>query len=82
MVFLKVKICCKFPLDLRCGLPEILGLGMDNLFMNQGCEKLCFFLEERNGNSLLSPFIRSIYEWVLIHVEIENNELFNLDYNK
>ena len=62
VVFLKVKICRKFLLDLRYGSPEILGLGIDNLFVNQGCKKLYFFLEKRNSNFLSSLFIRSIYE--------------------
>ena len=61
-IFPKVKICHKFLLDLRYGSIKMLGLGLEDLFVSQGSEKLAFFLEERNTDSLSSLFIRSIYE--------------------
>ena len=81
-VFPKMRLCRKFPLDLRCGSKEFLRLGMEDLFITQGCEKLAFFLEERNGSSLSRDFVRSNYEWALMHIDIGNQELFQLNYEK
>jgi len=79
-VFPKARIYRKFLLNLRYGYKELLGLGLDNLFINQECEKLAFFLEERNGQGMSSCFVRSNYEWALLHIRVGNYELFGLKY--
>ena len=76
----KVRICRIFPTDLKLGSRSILGLGINNLFIIQGVEKLAFFLEERNRESLSSLLIRANYKWALLHIGIGGGELFSLDY--
>ena len=76
----KVRIYRMFPTDLKLGSRNILGLGIDGLFIIQRVEKLVFFIEERNGKSLSSPLIRANYEWVFLHIGIGGAELFSLDY--
>ena len=58
----KVRIYRIFPIDLKLGSRNMLGLGIDNLFIIQGVEKLAFFLKERNGELLLILLIRANYE--------------------
>jgi len=79
VVFSKARICRKFLLDLQYGGKEFLGLRLDDLFIIQGCAKL-FFSRERNGNSMLSSFVRSNYEWALLHLGIGHHKLFGLAY--
>ena len=69
-----------FPIDLKLESRSILGLGINDLFIMQGVEKLAFFLEERNKESLLSPLIRANYKWALLYIGIRGGELFSLDY--
>ena len=38
----RAKACRNFPLDLRHGNSNTLGLGIDDLCVTQGCEKLAF----------------------------------------
>ena len=82
VVFLKIRICRKFPLDLRYRSTEFLGLELEDLFITQRCKKLAFFIEERIGSSLSSSFVRSNYEWVLIYIRVGNQELLGLNYEK
>ena len=67
-IFSKARICRKFPINLRYGCKELLELGLDNLFITQRCKKLAFFLEERNREGMSSCFVRSNYEWALLHI--------------
>ena len=63
----------------------MLGLGINDLFIIQGVEKLAFFIKERNRTSLLSLLLRANYEWALLHIGIGGAEFFDLDckaYNK
>ena len=60
--FPKMNICRIFTLDLRYRIRDILGLELDNIYIAQGYDKVTFFLEERNRDSISSPFIRSNYK--------------------
>ena len=52
------------------------------IYMSHKDAKISLFLEERNGSSLSSPFVRSNYEWALLHVGIGGKELLGLNYYK
>ena len=73
-------MCQTFPTDLKLESRSMLELYIDDLFIIQRVEKLAFFLEERNRESLSSLLIRANYEWTLLNIGIGRGELFGLDY--
>ena len=76
----KVRICRMFPADLKLESRSMLGLGINDLFIIQGVEKLAFFLKERNRELLSSLLIRANYKWALLYIGIGGEELFSLNY--
>ena len=50
--FPKVRLCQNIPHDIRYGAKDCLGLGLDDLYVSQGIDKVIFYLEEINSNSM------------------------------
>ena len=82
VVLAKLGICKKFLKDLRFGSKELLGLGWDDIYVNQGVDKLGFYLEERNSNSLSDSLVRALFEWAIVYIGIGGYKLFRLEYYK
>ena len=66
--FPKSKLCRTLPYDLRFGAKETLGLGLDDIYISQGLDKVIFYLEEINNSSMSSPLLRTNMEWAIIHL--------------
>ena len=78
--FPKAKLCRTLPHAIRYGSTDTLGLGLDNLYVTQGIDKVTIYMEEINGSSMSTPLLRSSMEWAIIHVGIGGKSLFDLDY--
>ena len=73
------KICRKFPHDLLYGSKSTLGLGWDDLYVDQGTSKIEILLEHLYTDSTTGSLLRLALEWSSIHVGIGRN-LFSLDF--
>ena len=74
------KLCRKIPLSLRCGPKDSLGLGLHDVFITQGIEKVSLWIEEHASDSLTGPILRDNYEASIIHVRIGGKKLFSLEH--
>ena len=79
--FPKAHLCRTIPHDIRYGSKDALGLGLDDLYISQGLDKIIFFMEEINGKSMSRPLLRANFEWAMIHVGIGEKSLFDINYN-
>ena len=79
--FPKVRLCRTIPHDIRYGAKDCLGLGLDDLYVSQGIDKVIFYIEEIDGNSMSRPLLRSNMEWAMIHIGIGNCSLFDINYD-
>ena len=73
------RICRKFPKDLVYGSTDTLGLGLDDLYVDQGTSKVEILLEHLYADNMTGSLLRSALEWSSIHVGIGQN-IFSLDF--
>lgn len=78
----KARICQTISKDIIYGNREALGLGLDNVYISQGIDKVIFYMEEINGSSMSRNLIRANLEWAMIHVGIGETNFFTLDFDK
>ena len=76
----KSHICRTIPNAIRYGSKDALGLGLDDLYVNQGVEKVIFYLEQINSTSMSRNLLRSNMEWAMIHVGIGDKNLFEIPF--
>ena len=62
----KARICRTIPQDIKYGSKDALGLRLDDLYIAQGIDKVIFYLEESNGNSMSRPLLQANIEWAVI----------------
>ena len=79
--FPKAHICRTIPHAIRYGSIDTLGLGLDDLYVTQGIDKVILYMEEINGTSMTTPLLRANLEWAMIHVGIGERNIFDLDFD-
>ena len=75
-----MRICRKFPLDLRYRSKALFGLGIQDLYVEQGVDKVAYYVEERLSNRPSGPLLRANYETTLLHIGVEYKSIFDLEY--
>jgi len=57
-----------------------MGLGLVDIFVQQGVEKLKYFIEERNSNTIAGHLVQTNYESTLLYLGLGEKELFQANY--
>jgi len=71
----------KNSLDLRYRSSLIFRLGILDPYIDQGISKVVYFIKEKLSITPTGSLLQAKYEWVLVHLELECNSLFYLDFN-
>ena len=78
----KAHICRAIPNAIRYGTKDVLGLGLDDYYVNQGIDKVVFYLEHINSDTMSRCPLQANMEWAMIHVGIGASTIFDIDYSK
>lgn len=80
--FPHARICRQMPKAVKYGDKDSLGLGLDDLFVTQGLDKLTFLVEELKGSSMSSTLLKANLEWCIIHIGVGGKSLFEIPYDE
>ena len=77
----KSSLCSKYPRDVVFGAQDEAGIGIDDLYIHQGTERICFINEHLQEDTLSGELLRTSIELGKVELGIGRN-IFQLDYNR
>ena len=77
----KSSLCLQYPRDVVFGSQDEAGIGIDDLYIHQGSERICFISEHLQEDTLSGELLRTSIELGKVELGIGRN-IFQLDYKR